>query len=129
MAAALLRRIHQAKTADAPFVEIWGSGTPRREFIFVDDLADACLFAMDQYDGAEPLNLGTGVTTSIAELAEAIREVVGYKGELRFDRSKPDGMAFKGLDSESLHTLGWKARHGLRQGLEETYGWYLKVKS
>ena len=129
VAAALLRRIHEAKTAAAPFVEIWGSGTPRREFIFVDDLADACLFAMDHYDGAEPLNLGTGVTTSITELAEGIRDVVGYEGELRFDRSKPDGMAFKGLDSEPLHTLGWKARHGLRQGLEETYGWYLKVKS
>jgi GDP-L-fucose synthase len=129
VAAALLRRIHEAKTSAAPFVEIWGSGMPRREFIYVDDLADACLFAMDRYNGTEPLNMGTGVTTSIAELAETIRDVVGYKGELRFDRSKPDGMAFKGLDSGPLHMLGWKARHGLREGLEETYGWYLKVKS
>src|SRR5437867_2947371 len=91
---AAFTRPHQAK---APFVEIWGSGTPRREFIYVDDLADACLFAMDHYDGAEPLNLGTGVTTSIAELADIIRDVVGYTGELRFDRSKPDGMPLKGL--------------------------------
>ena len=129
VAAALLRRIHEAKKARAPFVDIWGSGTPRREFIYVDDLADACIFAMECYEGAEPLNLGIGETTSIAELAEAIREVVGYAGELRFDTSKPDGMPFKGLDSTPLAELGWQASHTLRQGLEDTYGWYLKVES
>ena len=129
VAAALLRRIHEAKNAGAPFVEIWGSGTPRREFIHVDDLADACVFAMEHYEGADPLNLGTGVTTSIAELAETIRDVVGYKGELKFDRSKPDGMPFKGLESGPLHALGWKASHSLREGLEDTYQWYLQVES
>ena len=126
VAAALLRRIHEAKTTAAPFVEIWGSGTPRREFIYVDDLADACIFAMQRYDGSEPLNLGTGVTTSIAELADTIRSVVGYRGELRFDRSKPDGMPFKGLDSEPLSKLGWKPRYHLRQGLEETYQAFMR---
>jgi GDP-L-fucose synthase len=128
VAAALLRRLHEAKKAAAPFVEIWGSGTPRREFIHVDDLADACVFAMDHYAGAEPLNIGTGVTTSIADMADTIREVVNYKGELRFDRSKPDGMPFKGLDSGPLHKLGWTAKKTLREGLEETYEWYLKVE-
>jgi GDP-L-fucose synthase len=129
VAAALLRRIHEAKEANAPYVEIWGSGTPRREFIYVDDLADACIFAMDRYNGAEPLNLGTGITTSIAELAGTIRDIVGYPGELKFDRSKPDGMPLKGLDSEPLRQLGWHASHSLRQGLEDTYQWYLKVKT
>ena len=84
---------------------------------------------MDHYDGAEPLNLGTGVTTSIAELADTIRDVVGYQGELRFDAGKPDGMPFKGLDSGSIREMGWKASHSLRHGLEETYEWYLKVES
>ena len=121
VAAALVRRIHEAKTTDAPVVEIWGSGTPRREFIYVDDLADASIFTMQRYDGSEPLNLGTGVSTSIAELADTIRSVVGYRGELRFDRSKPDGMPFKGLDPEPLKKMGWKPRYTLRQGLEETY--------
>jgi GDP-L-fucose synthase len=124
VAAALLRRIHEAKQASAPFVEIWGSGTPRREFIYVDDLADACIFAMNRYDEAEPLNLGTGTTTSIAELAETIRDVVGYRGELKFDRSKPDGMPSKGLDSTPLYQLGWAPRYDLHRGLEKTYEWF-----
>jgi GDP-L-fucose synthase len=127
VAAALLRRIHEAKKASRPFVEIWGSGTPRREFIYVDDLADACIFAMQQYDGAEPLNLGTGTTTSIAELASTIRDVVGYPGELTFNRSKPDGMPFKGLDSTPLTRMGWTPRYDLRRGIEETYRWYLNL--
>jgi GDP-L-fucose synthase len=127
--AALLRRIHEGEKTGAPSVEIWGSGTPRREFIYVDDLADACIFAMDHHAGAEPINLGTGVTTSIRELAETIREVVGYKGELRFDPRKPDGMPFKGLDSTPLKKLGWAPSHDLRAGLEKTYGWYLQLEA
>jgi GDP-L-fucose synthase len=122
---ALVRRIHEAHEQTRPVVEIWGTGTPRREFIYVDDLADACLFAMRQYDGAEPLNLGTGVTTSIAELAAAIRDVIGYRGELRFDATRPDGMPLKGLDSRPLRSLGWQPAWDLRAGLEQTYRWFL----
>ena len=122
---ALIRRFHDAQVAGKPCVEVWGSGTPRREFIYVDDLADACIFAMGHYAGGDPLNLGTGSATSIAELAESIRDVVGYRGELRFDRSRPDGMPFKGLDSTPLSQLGWRARWDLRRGLERTYEWFL----
>lgn len=129
VAAALLRRIHDARQAASPSVEIWGSGTPRREFIYVDDLADACVFAMQHYDAAEPINLGTGITTSIAELAETICEVVGYEGELRFDRSKPDGMPLKGLDSAALRALGWTPKYDLRTGLITTYERNFKLKA
>jgi GDP-L-fucose synthase len=125
VAAALLRRFHEAKEKGRPFVEVWGSGTPRREFIFVDDLADACVFAMQHYDGSGPLNLGTGMTTSIAELADVIRTVVGYRGEIRFDGSKPDGMPFKGLDSTPLRDLGWQPHVDLGVGLRKTYEWYV----
>ena len=127
VAAALLRRFHEAKESGSPAVDIWGSGTPRREFIYVDDLADACIFAMQRYDDAEPINLGTGVTTSIAELAGTIRDVVGYRGELRFDRSKPDGMPFKGLDSAPLRKLGWQPAWDLARGLKDTYAWFRRT--
>ena len=102
--------------------------TPKREFIYVDDLADACIFAMAHHAGADPLNLGSGVTTSIAQLAETIADVVGYKGQLRYDRSKPDGMPFKGLDSSPLNRMGWKPEHDLRRGLEETYMWFVSAR-
>jgi len=125
VAAALLRRFHEATKTGQAMVEVWGSGTPRREFIYVDDLADACVFVMDRYIGDLPLNLGTGVTTSIAELADAVCTVVGYKGEVRFDGSKPDGMPFKGLDSTPLASLGWRPRVDLMEGLRRTYDWYL----
>ena len=114
----------EAARAGAASVEVWGSGTPRREFIYVDDLADACVFAMDHYQGTDPINLGTGVDTAIGELAREIARVVGYRGEIRFDRSKPDGMPFKGLDSSVLHGLGWRPQWTLARGLEETYRWY-----
>lgn len=122
---ALVRRMHEARRASAPAVDIWGSGAPRREFIYVDDLAAACIFAMRRYEGLEPINLGTGEHTSIAELAGVIRDVVGYSGELRFDRSKPDGMPFKGLDSSRLRQLGWRPQWTLPRGLVETYAWFL----
>lgn len=118
---ALIRRMHEARESGAPVVDIWGTGTPRREFIYVDDLADACRFAMGVYDDAAPINLGTGVTTSIGELARMVREVVGYRGELRFDTSRPDGMPLKGLDSGVLHALGWRPRWRLEAGLEAAY--------
>jgi GDP-L-fucose synthase len=123
VAAGLLRRIHEARNEGRRFVEIWGSGKPRREFIYVDDLADACIFAMRHYDQPEPLNLGSGEELSIADLAQMIKEIVGYTGELRFDVSKPDGMPFKALDSTALRDMGWKPSWSLRSGLEETYRW------
>lgn len=118
---ALIRRMHEAKVADSPFVEVWGSGAPRREFIYVDDLADACVFAMHHYNESEPVNLGTGTDTSIGDLALAIRDIVGYSGEIRFDRTKPDGMPFKGLDSRTVRAMGWQPRVDLRVGLARTY--------
>ena len=124
---ALIRRFHEAAHGGAPSVEVWGSGTPRREFIYVDDLADACVSVMSRYDGNEVINLGTGVDNSIAELAGEIARVVGFRGDIRFDRSRPDGMPFKGLDSSVLHGLGWRPKWTLARGLEETYRWYLRI--
>jgi GDP-L-fucose synthase len=121
---ALIRRFDEAARGGLRGVEVWGSGAPRREFIYVDDLADACVFAMERYDGPEPINLGTGVDTSIADLAREIAAVAGFRGEILFDRNRPDGMPFKGLDSTALRDLGWRPRRTLREGLEETYRWY-----
>jgi GDP-L-fucose synthase len=121
---ALMRRFHEAKMADAPEFVVWGSGTPRREFLHVDDAAAACLFVMREYEGALPLNVGTGEDLSIRELAELLADVVGYRGELRFDASKPDGMPRKLLDVSRLTELGWKATVPLRHGIEETYAWF-----
>jgi GDP-L-fucose synthase len=118
---ALLRRMHEAKIAGRAGVSIWGTGTPRREFLYVDDLADACLFVMDRYDEWEPLNLGVGQDVSIRELAQLIRTVVGYTGELQFDTTRPDGMPLKSLDGSRLAQLGWKPRTTLREALETTY--------
>jgi GDP-L-fucose synthase len=123
--AGLMRRMHEAKLARAPFVDIWGSGRQRREFMYADDLASACVFAMRHYGGHGPLNLGGGHDTSIAELAHAIREVVGFEGELRFDTSKPDGMPLKALDGTELHALGWRPAVSFQDALERTYRWFL----
>jgi GDP-L-fucose synthase len=125
VAAALVRRIDEAKRSGAPAVNVWGSGRPRRELIYADDLADACLFAMRHYDAGEPINLGAGADISIADLACLVRDVVGYRGELRFDTSKPDGMPVKCLDSSLLRDMGWRPRVDLRAGLERTYQWFL----
>ena len=127
VAASLLRRIHEARTERRPFVEIWGSGRPRREFIYADDLADACIFAMQRHDAPEPLNLGSGEDISIADLARLIKDVVGYEGELTFDSTKPDGMPFKALDSSQLRKMGWKPQWNLRRGLEEAYRWAIET--
>jgi GDP-L-fucose synthase len=121
---ALMRRFHEAKIANAPEFVVWGSGTPRREFLHVDDAAAACLFVMKEYDGSLPLNVGTGEDLSIRELAELVADVVGYKGTLRFDASKPDGMPRKLLDVSRLTELGWKATVPFRRGVEETYAWF-----
>jgi GDP-L-fucose synthase len=121
---ALLRRIHEAKEAGAQSVTIWGSGAPLREFLHVDDLADACVFLMTTYSEPELVNIGSGDELSIKALAELIAEVVGFKGTFEFDRSKPDGTPRKRLDLDRLHGLGWRHRIDLKRGIEGTYRWY-----
>lgn len=118
---ALLRKMIVAKRTQQPAVEIWGSGTPRREFLHVDDLADACFFLMQEYDGTDWLNIGVGEDVSIKELAELIKDIVGYEGELQFNTSKPDGTPRKLLDVSKLHSRGWKAKIGLREGVTKVY--------
>jgi len=121
---ALLSKIDWAKREGLSTVELWGSGQPRREFLHVDDLADAAIFALRHYAGDTPLNVGTGVDVTIRELAETIADVVGFTGSFAYDTSKPDGTPRKLLDVSRLATLGWKARIDLRTGIEQTYDWY-----
>jgi GDP-L-fucose synthase len=123
--AALMARMHAAKQVAAPSVTIWGTGRARREFIFADDLAAGCLFLLRHYDAPEPINVGTGDSVSIMELAEVIRSVVGYRGRLAVDPSRPDGTPDKRLDSSSLRALGWAPTTSLETGLAETYAWFL----
>jgi len=122
--AALLRKFHEAKINNKPYVEVWGTGTPRREFLHVDDLADAVVYLMNNYDENEPLNIGTGKDVTIKELAELIKEVVGYEGEIKFDTTKPDGTPRKLLDVSRLHNAGWEHKITLREGIENTYEWF-----
>jgi GDP-L-fucose synthase len=124
--AALLRKIHEAKVSGSHAVEVWGTGAPRREFLYVDDLADAALFALRNYEGESHLNVGTGRDITIRELAEQIAELVGWQGELVFNTDMPDGMPRKLLDVSQLDRLGWTARIDLPTGLEQTYGWYVE---
>jgi GDP-L-fucose synthase len=121
---ALIRKFQEAKSEGRPFVEIWGTGTPRREFLYVDDLADACLFLMQHYDDGEIVNVGVGEDLSIEELALLIRDIAGYDGELRFDCSKPDGTPRKLLDVTKLRGMGWEARTSLREGITRTWDEY-----
>ncbi|RMG80815.1 MAG: GDP-L-fucose synthase [Bacteroidetes bacterium] len=118
---ALLRKFHTAKVQNQPFVEVWGTGTPKREFLHVDDLADACLFMMNNYNERQFLNVGTGKDISIKELALLIKKITGYEGELKFDTSKPDGTPRKLLDVSRLHNLGWKHNIELEQGIKQVY--------
>jgi GDP-L-fucose synthase len=118
---ALLRKIHKAKEDNSSFVEVWGSGTPRREFLHVDDLADACYFLMMNYSQEEIVNVGVGEDISIKDLALLIQDVVGYSGELKFNRSKPDGTPQKLMDVSKLQKMGWKHKIGLREGIEKVY--------
>lgn len=122
---ALIRKFHEAKHSGANFVEIWGTGNPRREFLHVDDLADACVYLMNQYDEDEIINIGVGEDISIRELAEKIKEVVGYRGRIVFDTSKPDGTPRKLVDVTRLNQWGWKASIPLEEGLAATYQWFL----
>ena len=123
---ALIRKAHEAKAANAPEMVVWGSGTPLRELLHVDDLADACVFLMKNYDDAEIVNVGVGQDLTIREIAELICRVVGFRGKLVFDASKPDGTPRKVLDISRLTALGWKARIGLEEGIRATYAWYLE---
>jgi GDP-L-fucose synthase len=119
--AGLIRRFHQAKQSRSPSVTVWGTGKPRREFIFVDDLADACIYLLERYSGESFVNVGTGEDMTIADLARLIAEIVGYRGELVFDTSRPDGTPQKLLNVSKLNALGWKAFTPLRAGLKQTY--------
>ena len=122
---AVLRKMHEARESSAPSVQLWGSGTPRREFLHVDDLADASVFALCHYTGEEHLNIGVGTDVSIRELAELTAEIVGFTGRLEFDASMPDGAPRKLLDVTRLSSLGWAAVTPLREGLERTYRWFV----
>ncbi|MCQ5363552.1 GDP-L-fucose synthase [Anoxybacillus salavatliensis] len=122
---ALIRKFHEAKENNAPYVEVWGTGTPRREFLYSDDLADACVFLMNNYEGNEIVNVGVGEDISIKELAEKIKNIVGYKGEIKFDTTKPDGTPRKLVDVSKINALGWKASISLDEGLQKAYQWFL----
>jgi GDP-L-fucose synthase len=123
---ALIRKFQDAKVQDKPYVELWGTGAPLREFLHVDDMADACVFLMETYSGNDFFNVGSGKELTILQLAEMIKNVVGFKGELRFDSTKPDGTPRKLLDVSSLEKAGWKAQIGLEDGIRSTYEWYLE---
>jgi GDP-L-fucose synthase len=123
--AALIRRFHEAKLARAPAVTVWGTGQPRREFLAVDDLADACVFVMKRYSGDEFVNIGAGQDITIAEFARLVADVVGYRGDLQFDSSRPDGTPQKLLDVSKLAALGWRAKTPLNEGLQAAYADFL----
>jgi GDP-L-fucose synthase len=138
---ALIRKFHEAKIRDqrsevrgktlegGDSVTIWGTGAPRREFLHVEDLADACVFLMDHYEDSEIINIGVGKDISIIELADLIKDIVGFNGTIHYDRSKPDGTPRKLLDVSKLKALGWQPKISLRQGIEMTYRWYVKEGS
>lgn len=121
---ALIRKFHEAKVGSKPYVEVWGTGRPHRELLHVDDLAAACLYLMHHYDDCSIINIGTGEDVSIASLAELIRAIVGYRGEIKFDYTKPDGTPRKLLDISRIKKLGWKPTIDLKTGIEQTYKWY-----
>ncbi len=123
---ALIRKFHEAREAGDATVTVWGSGTPRREFLHVDDLADACLYLMQNYESEDIVNVGWGEDLSIAELAAMVKDVVGFEGDIVYDADKPDGTPRKLMDTSRLSELGWKPQIGLREGLEETYRWFLE---
>ncbi|WP_445680335.1 GDP-L-fucose synthase [Radicibacter daui] len=126
---ALLRKIEQAKAEDAKEVELWGTGTPLREFLYVDDLADACLYLIRHYSAEEHINVGTGEEVSIRELAETLAKVIGWDGRFVFNTDKPDGSPRKLMDSSRLHELGWKHRTSLEAGIRQTLEWYRANKT
>jgi GDP-L-fucose synthase len=133
---ALIRKFHEAKTSNSPKVILWGTGSPRREFLYVDDLAKAVVFLMENVNaedfykhGISQINIGTGEDIEIRKLAELLKEIVGFEGEIEYDTTKPDGTPRKLLDVSRLHQLGWKHTTTLEEGLRKTYGWFLKAHS
>ena len=123
---ALIRRFHEAKLNNAKEVVVWGSGTPLREFLYSEDMADACIYLMESYEGNDFFNIGTGKEITIKSLAELIKEVVGYEGEIVWDKTKPDGTPRKLLDVSKLEKAGWKYKMGLKDGIRETYKWFIE---
>ncbi|MDY2882898.1 MAG: GDP-L-fucose synthase [Romboutsia timonensis] len=123
---ALIRKFHEAKVNNSEVVEVWGTGTPLREFLYVDDMADACVFLMGNYDGEQHVNIGTGEEVSIRELAETVKEVVGFEGELVFNTDMPDGTPRKLTTVDKLHGLGWKHKVSLNEGIKLAYNWFLE---
>lgn len=123
---ALIRKFHEAKENNAPSVEVWGTGSPKREFLYADDLADASIYLMNNYAGNEIVNIGVGEDIAIKELAGKVKEVVGFTGEIKFDTSKPDGTPRKLVDVTKLNSLGWKASISLDEGLKRAYNWFLE---
>jgi len=124
---ALIRKFHEAKINNIPSVELWGTGSPYREFLFVDELADACYFLMQNYNEPGIVNIGTGEDITIKELADLIRSIIGFNGEIIWDTTKPDGTPRKLLDVNKLNSLGWKSCLSLKEGIEKTYKWYLST--
>ena len=122
---AMVRKFHEAKFEQRPSVTLWGTGKALREFLYVDDLADACIFLLQQYDAPEIVNIGVGEDLTIAELAGVVRDVVGFEGEVLYDASKPDGTPRKLVDTSKINGLGWQARTSLRDGIKNTYRWFL----
>ena len=123
---AMIRKFHEAKLAGSDQVTLWGTGSPLREFLHVDDLADACLFLLENYDEPGIINIGVGEDLKIAELADIVRDVVGFKGEIVYDTTKPDGTPRKLVDTARINALGWKAKIGLHDGIRQTYEWFLE---
>lgn len=123
---ALMRKFHEAKLNNQDEVVVWGTGKPRREFLFSDDLADACLYLMNNYNDSQFVNIGSGVDNTIEEIANIIKDVVGYEGKMVFDTTKPDGTMNKLMDVTKINNSGWKAKTSFKDGIEKTYNWYLE---
>ncbi len=121
---AMIRKFHEAKLGNAPSVELWGTGTPLREFLYVDDMADACVFLLENYDGEQHVNIGTGKEVTIKELAEMVKETVGFEGEIIWNDSMPDGTPRKLTDVTKLHSLGWRHKVELEEGIKLAYDWF-----
>ena len=123
---AMIRKFHEAKVSNAPHVELWGSGTPLREFLYVDDMADACVFLLEHYSGEQHVNIGTGVEVTIKELAETVQRIVEYKGTIVWNKEMPDGTPRKLTGVTKLHALGWKHQVDLEEGIKMAYNWYVE---